>query len=191
MSSVQESQSLNRKENTKVLLKSYPHLPKIFQTRQMLPTQYFLMQCYLTLCKNIRLDISIVVLAGPHKGSRRLEHLSDHVINKPVLIPDLQLVKLRLVVPVRSTKSYFKLFNPLAPHWSEKKKIHFSTRFYSSSYKKQKGWFLKTFQMCVYVYKKQKHQSNTRVHSLFKDILEDVFKSAIVGFKNGVLCAHV
>lgn len=29
------------------------------------------------------------------------------------------------------------------------------------------------------------------VHSLFKDILEDVFKSAIIGFKNGVLCAHV
>lgn len=27
--------------------------------------------------------------------------------------------------------------------------------------------------------------------SLFKDILEDVFKSAIVGFKDGVLCAHV
>ncbi len=30
-----------------------------------------------------------------------------------------------------------------------------------------------------------------RGHSLFKDILEDVFKSAIVGFQNGVLCAHV
>lgn len=33
-------------------------------------------------------------------------------------------------------------------------------------------------------------QSNL-VHSLFKDILKDVFKSAIVSFKNGVLCAHV
>lgn len=28
-------------------------------------------------------------------------------------------------------------------------------------------------------------------YSLFKDILEDVFKSAIVGFEDGVLCAHV
>lgn len=55
---------------------------------------------HLTLCKYIRLDVSIIVLACPHKSSRRLEHLSDHIVNKPVLIPDLQLIKLRLVVPV-------------------------------------------------------------------------------------------
>lgn len=41
--------------------------------------------------------------------------------------------------------------------------------------------------MCIFVHKKHKD----RRHSLFKDILEDVFKSAIIGFKNGVLCAHV
>lgn len=35
------------------------------------------------------------------------------------------------------------------------------------------------------------HKQKARRHSLFKDILEDVFKSAVVGFKNGVLCAHV
>lgn len=54
---------------------------------------------FLTLCKDVRLNISVVVLACPHKGSGRLEHLGDHVINKPVLIPDLQFVKLGLVVP--------------------------------------------------------------------------------------------
>lgn len=62
-----------------------------------------LLSKYLTLCKYIRLNISVVVLACPHKSSRRLEHLGDHIINKPVLIPDLQFVKLRLVVPVGST----------------------------------------------------------------------------------------
>lgn len=29
------------------------------------------------------------------------------------------------------------------------------------------------------------------LYLLFKDILEDVFKSAVIGFENGVLCAHV
>lgn len=35
------------------------------------------------------------------------------------------------------------------------------------------------------------HKTIHRGHPLFKDVLEDVFKSTIVGFKNGVLCAHV
>lgn len=59
----------------------------------------------LTLCEDIRLNISIVVLASPHKGPRRLQHLGDHVINKPVLIPDLQFVKLGLVVPIGSKQT--------------------------------------------------------------------------------------
>lgn len=29
------------------------------------------------------------------------------------------------------------------------------------------------------------------VNLLLKDILEDVFEPSIIGFKNGVLCAHV
>lgn len=53
----------------------------------------------LTLSQNVRLHISIVILAGPNKSSRRLENLGHHVVNKPVLIPDLQLVKLWLVIP--------------------------------------------------------------------------------------------
>lgn len=57
---------------------------------------------YLTLCKDIRLNVSVVVLARPHKSSRRLQHLGDHIIDKSVLVPDLQFVKLRLVVPVGS-----------------------------------------------------------------------------------------
>lgn len=65
--------------------------------------EVLLLSKYLTLCKYIRLNISVVVLACPHKSSRRLEHLGNHIINKPVLIPDLQFVKLRLVVPVGST----------------------------------------------------------------------------------------
>lgn len=35
----------------------------------------------LTLRQNVRLNIAIVVLARPHKSSRRFEHLGDHVIN--------------------------------------------------------------------------------------------------------------
>lgn len=41
------------------------------------------------------------------------------------------------------------------------------------------------------VYLRGPIKNKDRGHSLFKDILEDVFKSAVVGFKNGVLCAHV
>lgn len=55
----------------------------------------------LTLCQDVRLHISIIVLAGPHKGARGLQDLGNHIINKSVLIPDLQFVKLRLVVPVK------------------------------------------------------------------------------------------
>lgn len=81
---------------------------------------------YLTLCEDIRLNISVVVLASPHKGSRRLQHLCDHIVNKPVLIPDLQFVKLRLVVPEGSTnitklnKTPFLLFPTLLMTQSKK-----------------------------------------------------------------------
>lgn len=56
----------------------------------------------LTLCKNVRLNISVVVLACPHKSSGRFKHLGHHIINQPVLVPDLQLVELRFVVPVKA-----------------------------------------------------------------------------------------
>lgn len=59
----------------------------------------------LTLCKYIGLDIPVIVLASPHKSSRRLKHLGNHIINKPVLIPDLQFVELRLVVSAGRCKN--------------------------------------------------------------------------------------
>lgn len=54
---------------------------------------------YLTLRKDVGLNVSVIVLASPHKGSGRLQHLGDHIVDKPVLIPDLQFVKLWLVIP--------------------------------------------------------------------------------------------
>lgn len=111
-----------------------------------------LLSKYLTLCKNIRLDISIIVLAGPHKGSRRLEHLSDHVINKPVLIPDLQFVKLRLVVPVGSTKTMMLLqtFRPSCTSLKGKKRFIFPPDSIQVITKSKKGDFKKPLS----VYKK-------------------------------------
>lgn len=106
----------------------------------------------LTLRKNVRLNISVIVLACPHKSSRRFQHLGDHIINKPVLVPDLQLVELRLVVPLKAQNLKKRMFS-------------FNNKAFSS--------FVPS------------------LYSLFKDILEDVFKSAIVGFENSVLCAHV
>lgn len=53
----------------------------------------------LTLGQNVWLHISIVILAGPNKSPGRLQDLGHHVVNETVLIPDLQLVKLWLVLP--------------------------------------------------------------------------------------------
>lgn len=68
-----------------------------------------------------------------------------------MLIPDLQLIKLRLVVPVDVQFISINVF-----------------------------WYFSSF-IIITIF----------LHSLFKDILEDVFESAIIGFQNGVLCAHV
>ena len=46
------------------------------------------------LSNNVWLDIAVVVLARPHKSSLWLQHLSDHVINETVLIPDAQSVEI-------------------------------------------------------------------------------------------------
>ena len=56
----------------------------------------------LTLSDRIRLDVSIVVLTGPHESSLALEGLGYHVVNKSVLIPDPLGLVLRLVFPARS-----------------------------------------------------------------------------------------
>lgn len=62
----------------------------------------------LTLREDIGLNVSVVVLAGPHKGSGGLQHLGDHIVDQPMLVPDLQLVELRLVVPVVETQNMFR-----------------------------------------------------------------------------------
>ena len=49
------------------------------------------------LCKHIGLDISVVILARPHKPTIALDRLGDHIIDKAVLVPDAKLLKLRLV----------------------------------------------------------------------------------------------
>lgn len=56
----------------------------------------------LTLSQDVGLNVSVVVLTRPHEGSGGLEDLGHHVVDEPVLVPDLQLVKLRLVVPLEN-----------------------------------------------------------------------------------------
>jgi hypothetical protein len=53
----------------------------------------------LTLSNDIRLNITVVVLAGPHKAAGRFQGLGDHVVNQTVLVPDLLLLKLLYVLP--------------------------------------------------------------------------------------------
>lgn len=52
------------------------------------------------LSDDIRLDISVVVFAGPDETARALKTLSDHVVNKAVLVPDAQFLEFRFVAPV-------------------------------------------------------------------------------------------
>ena len=48
----------------------------------------------LTLSDNVRLNISVVVLASPDEASTGLEALGHHIVDQTVLIPDALLVKL-------------------------------------------------------------------------------------------------
>ena len=52
----------------------------------------------LTLCHAVRLDISVVVLAGPNEAALRLQHLGHHVINQTMLVPDALGLKLAPVL---------------------------------------------------------------------------------------------
>ena len=58
----------------------------------------------LTLSDGVRLDVSVVVLAGPHKAALALESLGYHVVYQPVLIPDALGLILRLVLTERGRK---------------------------------------------------------------------------------------
>ena len=55
----------------------------------------------LTLGNGVRLDISVIVFAGPHKASFTFECLSHHVIYQSVLIPDTFGLKLALVLTAK------------------------------------------------------------------------------------------
>merc|ERR1719361_894977 len=48
--------------------------------------------------QDIRLDISIIILTRPNKGTIALQDLSHHVVNETVLVPNTQVIKLSLVV---------------------------------------------------------------------------------------------
>jgi hypothetical protein len=52
-----------------------------------------------TLSQDVRLHVSIIVFASPHKATGRLEHLGHHVVDEPMFIPDLILVEVSLIVP--------------------------------------------------------------------------------------------
>lgn len=64
----------------------------------------------LTLSQDVRLHVTIVILASPHESSGRLQDLSHHVVNETVLVPDLQLFKLWLVVPGDMSMKMFRLY---------------------------------------------------------------------------------
>jgi hypothetical protein len=51
-----------------------------------------------SLSDNIRLDVTIVILASPDNTTVTLDNLSNHVINKTVLVINSLLYKLSLVV---------------------------------------------------------------------------------------------
>ena len=52
----------------------------------------------LTLRNDIGLDITVVVLAGPHETTLGFEHLSDHVIDETVLVGNAELLELGFVL---------------------------------------------------------------------------------------------
>jgi hypothetical protein len=71
-----------------------------------------------TLGDGIDLNISVIVLAGPNEASFGLDHVSDHIIDKPVLIPNLILLKevsvrsdlYTLHLNVNKIKLFFSIF---------------------------------------------------------------------------------
>jgi hypothetical protein len=53
-----------------------------------------------SLSDNVRLDVTIIVLAGPNEATAGLECLGNHVVNETVLIPDVGSFVILLVSPV-------------------------------------------------------------------------------------------
>lgn len=52
----------------------------------------------ITLSEAIRLDITIVVLASPHETTFGFHHISDHIVNESVFVPDTVLGEFSLVL---------------------------------------------------------------------------------------------
>lgn len=52
------------------------------------------------LCEDVRLNVTIVILTRPDKPSRRFDGLSNHVVDKTVLVVDAQLFEFTLVLPI-------------------------------------------------------------------------------------------
>ena len=49
---------------------------------------------FFTLSNTVTLNITIIVFACPDKSSLRFHHMSDHIINQSMLIPDFFILKL-------------------------------------------------------------------------------------------------
>lgn len=52
-----------------------------------------------TLCKNVALYVSVIVLGGPDEPARRFDSLCNHIIDQTVLIINSESLKLRLIFP--------------------------------------------------------------------------------------------
>ena len=65
----------------------------------------------LTLSDNVRLNISVVVLASPDEASTGLEALGHHIVDQTVLIPDALLVKLRGILSEQNIKQLLNLLS--------------------------------------------------------------------------------
>jgi hypothetical protein len=52
-----------------------------------------------TLSDDVRLNVTVIVLAGPHETAIGLKREGDHVVDQAVLVPLLVGLELRLVLP--------------------------------------------------------------------------------------------
>ena len=58
----------------------------------------------IALSHNIRLNVTVVILAGPNETAARLETLGDHIVNETMFVPDLRFLEVGLVSPARAIK---------------------------------------------------------------------------------------
>lgn len=58
---------------------------------------HILNELIITLCYEIRLDITVIVFAGPNVSSFSFDNLSDHIVDKSVLVPEMFCLKFFLI----------------------------------------------------------------------------------------------